>query len=454
MANERILVVDDEASMCEFLSIMLQKERYDVVTASSTTEALQKAKETPFHAAITDVRMPGKDGLDLLKLLKDVDPALPVIILTAYASQDTAIQAVNRGAFYYLTKQSKNEEIKLVVKKAVEHRYLKQENAFLKQELKLRHNEKKIIGTGEKIAEVFRLIQRVAGSDSTILLTGESGVGKELIAREIHYTSPRCDGPFVSINCGALPETLLESELFGHVRGSFTGAVRDKEGMFAVARGGTFLLDEIGETSPAIQVKLLRVLQEREIIPVGGTKPVEVDVRLIAATNADLEKQIEEGRFRADLFYRLNVIPIFIPPLRERREDIPLLVEHFLRVYDPAGRKTISTEALDLLTRYDWPGNIRELENIVERMVILQDGDALGAEDLPKKICKPWSGEQDLTLDSPLLSLEEVEKRHLLRVLNETSWQKRKASQVLGINASTLYRKLQRYGIGPNRLNT
>ena len=242
--------------------------------------------------------------------------------------------------------------------------------------------------------------------------------------------------------------------MFGHVRGSFTGAVRDKEGMFAVARTGTFLLDEIGETSPAIQVKLLRVLQEREIIPVGGTKPVDVDVRLIAATNADLEKQIAEGRFRADLFYRLNVIPIFIPPLRERREDIPLLVEHFLRVYDPTERKKITPEGLDLLTRYDWPGNIRELENIIERMVILQDGESLGVEDLPMKIRKTWSGDQDLTLDSPILSLEEVEKRHLLRVLNETGWQKRKASQVLGINASTLYRKLQRYGIGPNRLET
>ncbi|MFN0150064.1 MAG: sigma-54-dependent transcriptional regulator [bacterium] len=452
MANERILVVDDEESMCEFLSIMLKKERYDVTTVSSYNEAVEKAKETTFHAAITDINMPGRDGLDVLKSLKEIDASLPVIILTAYASQQTAIAAVNRGAFYYLTKQAKNEEIKLVLQKALEHRSLKEENALLKQELKVRHGERKIIGSSPKIEQVFRLVQRVANSDSTILLTGESGVGKELIARDLHYSSTRCEGPFVSINCGALPETLLESELFGHVRGSFTGAVRDKEGLFAVAKGGTFLLDEIGETSPAIQVKLLRVLQEREIIPVGGTKPVEVDVRLVAATNADLEKQITEGRFRADLYYRLNVIPIFVPPLRERRDDIPLLVEHFLRSCDRGGRKTISPEALELLVAYDWPGNVRELENIVERMVILQESDALGVDDLPKKICKPWSEDESLKLDSPLLSLDEVERRHLLRVLNETGWQKRKAAQVLGINASTLYRKLQRFGFEKEKL--
>lgn len=447
MPNERILVVDDEESMCEFLSIMLAKERYDVVTAASADEAIERARGGAFHAAITDIRMPGRDGLDLLRSLKETDPALPVIILTAYASQNTAIEAVNRGAFYYLTKQAKNEEIKLVVRKAVEHRQLMAENALLKQELKLRHNEKRIVGTSEKMEQVFRLIHRVASSDSTILIAGESGVGKELIAREIHYSSPRCEGPFVSINCGALPETLLESELFGHVRGSFTGAVRDKEGLFAVARAGTFLLDEIGETSPAIQVKLLRVLQEREIIPVGGTKPIEVDVRLIAATNADLEKEIERGRFRADLYYRLNVIPMFIPPLRERREDIAPLVEHFLAACDPTQRKTLTPEALDLLVRYDWPGNVRELENIIERMVVLQEEDVIGREDLPTKIREGSGGGPREVEDSPLLSLEEIEKRHLLRVLNETGWQKRKASQVLGINASTLYRKLQRYGI-------
>lgn len=452
MANERILVVDDEDSMCEFLSIMLRKERYDVVTASSPDEAIERARQGAFSAAITDIRMPGRDGLDLLTLLKETDPSLPVIILTAYASQRTAIEAVNRGAFYYLTKQARNDEIKLVLRKAIEHRHLKTENALLKQELKLRHNEKKLIGSSPKMEQVYRLISRVAGSDSTILLTGESGVGKELIAREIHYSSPRCEGPFVSINCGALPETLLESELFGHVRGSFTGAIKDKEGMFAVAKGGTFLLDEIGETSPAIQVKLLRVLQEREIIPVGGTKPIEVDVRLIAATNADLEKQIEEGRFRADLFYRLNVIPVFIPPLRERREDIPALVEHFLSVYDPAGGKSLSGEGLDLLVQYDWPGNVRELENIIERMVVLQEGMLLGIEDLPVKIRSREMAGVGAAVDGPLLSLEELEKRHLVRVLNETGWQKRRASQVLGINASTLYRKLQRYGIAQERV--
>ncbi len=447
MTLSKILVVDDEESMCQFLSIMLRKDGHEVRTASSGEKALKMISDEPFDAVITDIRMSGKNGLDVLSGVKENDPTLPVIILTAYASQETAIEAVNRGAFYYLTKQAKNDEIKLVIRKALEHRRLRVENRLLKRELRIHHDTRKAIGKSQKMEEVYRMVGRVAGCDSTILIHGESGTGKELVAREIHYTSHRADGPFVTINCGALPEGLLESELFGHVRGSFTGAVRDKEGLFAVAQGGTFLLDEVGETTSVIQVKLLRVLQEKEIILVGGTRPIKVNVRLVAATNADLEQMVKDGTFRADLFYRLNVIPIHIPPLRERQDDIPLLVDHFLKKCDPTGKKRITPEGMEVLVRYGWPGNVRELENIIERMVILQEKDTIGAEDLPPRIRSQHDGACDDDMDVSNMTLEELEKRHLLRVLDRTGWQKRKASSILGINTSTLYRKLQRYDL-------
>ncbi len=447
MPEGKVLIVDDEESMCQFLSIMLRKEGYDVKTTTSGQDAIRMVSCGSFEVLITDIRMPDIDGLDVLAGVKQADPSVPVIILTAYASQETAIEAVNRGAFYYLTKQAKNDEIKLVVRKALEDRRLRNENRLLKRELRLRHNSKTIIGKSTCIQEVFRMVHRVAPADSTVLIHGESGTGKELIAREVHYSSHRSNDAFVAINCGALPETLLESELFGHVRGSFTGAIKDKEGLFAVAHGGTILLDEVGECSPAIQVKLLRVLQEREIIPVGGTRPISVDVRLVAATNADLEQMVQDGTFRADLFYRLNVIPIHLPPLRDRRDDIPLLVDHFLGALDVKGQKTMTPEALDLLVKYDWPGNVRELENIVERMVILQEGNSLEVDDVPPRLRTRWEGSDKDEPDVSNMSLEDLEKRHLLRVLNETGWQKRKASSILGINTSTLYRKLQRYGI-------
>jgi two-component system response regulator PilR (NtrC family) len=327
MAGEKILIVDDEKNMCQYLSIMLRKEGYDVKTVHNGKKALQEIKESTFDVVITDIKMEGMDGIELLSAVKESNPTLPVVIMTAYASTKTAIDALNRGAFYYLIKRAKNDEIKMVIRNALDMHRVKNENVFLKKQLKKRDDFKEIIGKSEEIQKVFSLVNKVADTDSTILISGESGTGKELIARAIHYRSARANNPFVSINCGALPENLLESELFGHVKGSFTGAIRDKDGMFKVASGGTFFLDEVGETSLAIQVKLLRVLQEREIIPVGGTAPIKVDVRLIAATNADLEKAMKEERFRADLYYRLNVIPILIPPLRERRDDIPLLVD-------------------------------------------------------------------------------------------------------------------------------
>ncbi len=450
MAGEKILIVDDEKSMCQYLSIMLKKEGYKVKTASSGNKAVSEVKDSNYDVVITDIRMEGMDGIELLSAIKEFDPSIPVIIMTAYASQKTAIEALNRGAFHYLIKRAaKNDQIKMVIRNALDVHRVKSENTFLKKQLRSKDDFKEIIGKSEGIRKVFTLVDKVADTESTILVCGESGTGKELIARAIHYRSVRASSPFVSINCGALPENLLESELFGHVKGSFTGAIRDKDGLFKVASGGTFFLDEVGETSPAIQVKLLRVLQEREIIPVGGTSPIKVNARLIAATNADLEKAVQEDAFRADLYYRLNVIPIVIPPLRQRRDDIPLLVEHFLeKVSAKTGeKKTISKEAMNLLIEYDFPGNVRELENIMERAVILKDGDLVEAEDLTDKVRARTGSRRGLNMDTAQMTLEELEKEYLISVLEETNWQKKKASSILGINASTLYRKIQRYGL-------
>jgi len=449
MPTEKILVVDDEQSMTQFLGIVLRKEGYQVTTVSNGNDALDKVRAEAFDVVITDLRMPGMDGIQLLQSIKKLDPVLPVILMTAYASQQTAIDAVNLGAFQYLVKNAKNDEIKLIVHNALEMRRVRKENQYLKRELKKGHEEKSIIGSSEEMLRVFRMVEKVAGSEATILIQGESGTGKELIAKEIHYRSTRVQGPFVSINCGAIPRDLLESNLFGHVKGSFTGAVRDSQGLFQVAEGGTFFLDEVGEMPLATQVKLLRALQEREIIPVGGTQPIKIDCRLVAATNADLEKEVAEGRFRADLFYRLNVIPIKLPPLRHRRDDIPLLVDHFLKRYpNGAGQsKTLGKDAMELLLKYDWPGNVRELENVMERAMILDEGGVIGAEELPDKIRFGEAHRGSLIIDSPTLTLEELEKEYILKVLHHTRWQKKRTSDILGINASTLYRKLIAYGV-------
>jgi two-component system, NtrC family, response regulator PilR len=457
MAGERILIVDDEKSMCQYLSIMLKKEGYQVKTVHNGAKAVSEVKGGSYDVVITDIRMEGMDGIEVLSSVKEIDPHIPVIIMTAYASQKTAIDALNKGAFYYLIKRAaKNDEIKMVIRNALDMHRVTNENTFLKKELKRKDEFKEIIGKSEEIQAVFGLVDKVADTDSTILICGESGTGKELIARAIHYRSSRANAPFVSINCGALPENLLESELFGHVKGSFTGAIKDKDGLFKVASGGTFFLDEVGETSPAIQVKLLRVLQEREIIPVGGTQPIKVNVRLIAATNADLERAVQEDRFRADLYYRLNVIPVVIPPLRQRRDDIPLLIEHFLEHAEKKTKKkhSISKEAMELLASYDFPGNVRELENIIERAVILQEGEHVQAIDLPDKVRDRTHDRRKLVMDQAQMTLEELEREYLISVLEETNWQKKKASSILGINASTLYRKIQRYGLDREKVTS
>ncbi|MEK7823747.1 MAG: sigma-54 dependent transcriptional regulator [Candidatus Eisenbacteria bacterium] len=448
MPADKILVVDDEQSMTQFLSIVLRKEGYLVTAVNNGRDALEKVKAEAYDVVITDLKMPGMDGIQLLHQIKKHDPSLPVVIMTAYASQQSAIDAVNHGAFQYLIKNAKNEEIKLVVRNALEMRKVRSENLFLKRELKKGHEEKTIIGSSDEMVRVFKMVDKVAGSEATILIQGESGTGKELIAREIHYRSGKSQGPFVSINCGAIPRDLLESNLFGHVKGSFTGAVRDAAGLFQVAEGGTFFLDEVGDMPLATQVKLLRALQEREIIPVGGTQTIKIDCRLVAATNADLEKDVAAGRFRADLFYRLNVIPIRLPALRQRRDDIPILVDHFLKRHAQAHTpKVVNKEAMDLLLRYDWPGNVRELENVMERALILDETGVIGPEDLPEKIRFGQSQRGSLVIDTPTLTLEELEKEYILKVLNHTRWQKKRASEVLGINASTLYRKLLGYGL-------
>ena len=450
MAQEKILVVDDEESMVQFMTVLLRREGYEVMTAASGPQALELLQESSVDAVVTDLKMPGMDGIELLDRIKKLDETLPVIIMTAYASQRSAIDALNLGAFQYLEKHAKNDDIKLVVRNALALRKVRSENSFLKRQLQKTHSVKEIIGKSEPMMDVLRMVDKVAETDSTILIFGESGTGKELIARESHYRSRRSSGAFVSINCGALPKDLLESNLFGHVKGSFTGAVRDQMGQFQVAEGGTFFLDEVGEMQPATQVKLLRALQEREIIPVGGTKPIKIDVRLVAATNADLERNVRDGRFRTDLFYRLNVIPVHLPPLRQRLDDIPILANHFLRRFAAAsGPKRLSKDAMDTFLRYSWPGNVRELENIIERAVILSESDEIGIGDLPEKIVRGEAARGKLVIERPDMTLEELEREYILKVLQYTGWQKKRASEILGINASTLYRKLQTYkGLG------
>ncbi|MBM4118529.1 sigma-54-dependent Fis family transcriptional regulator [bacterium] len=455
MAQPRILLVDDEESMIRFLSIMLAKEGYEIRAVSSGKAALRELQNWRADLVISDIRMPEMDGIQLLTGIKAIDASIPVILLTAYASQETAIEAVNKGAFHYLIKQARNEEIKMVVRNALAMREVRSENVQLRRQLQDDSSLESIIGSSEAMQRIFGIVRKVAPTDSTILIGGESGTGKELIARAIHFMSGRADKPFVGVNCGALPENLLESELFGHVKGSFTGAIRDKEGLFKVAESGTIFLDEVGEGTPALQVKLLRALQEREFLPVGGTSPIKVDVRVLAATNRDLEAEVERGTFRPDLYYRLNVIPLTVPPLRDRREDIPLLVRHFLqRLAEKRNLpiKGVSKEAMELLCGYDWPGNVRELENVLERTVLLEERETLDRDSLPEKLLQdPERGAKSFFEGKPRATLEELEREYLLQVLESTGWQKKKASSILGINASTLYRKIQRYGLDRTR---
>jgi len=446
----KILVIDDEDSMCSFMEIMLAKEGYEVSSTTSGSEGISRLRGENYDLVIADLNMPEMTGIEVLKEVKSFKSEQEVIVMTAFASVDTAIEAMKQGAADYVTKPFKVDEVKLVIEKTINRRRLIHENTSLKAQLQNENSFDNFIGNSDPVVRLKTMARRVASSDSTVLIRGESGTGKDLIARAMHNFSSRCGGPFVTINCAALPENLLETELFGHKKGSFTGAINNKEGLFKVAGGGTFFLDEVGNTSLAIQVKLLRVLEDKKIIPVGETKPIDVDVRLIAATNADLEDDVKEGRFRADLFYRLNVIPIQIPPLRERREDIPLLVEFFVERFcekNNVSIKAVSKEAMSLLLSYDWPGNVRELENIVERAVLLNRSDQLECEDFPGKVSQPEKvavvGERQPA--NP--TLESIEKAYIHFVMSQTDGKKTEAARILGIDTSTLYRKIQRYDL-------
>jgi DNA-binding NtrC family response regulator len=454
MAKEKILVVDDERSMGEFLTLLLSKDGYRVHATTSGRDALAHLEDEVYNMLITDLRMPEMNGIELVREARKRYPELGVVVMTAFASLESAVEALRLGASDYITKPFHVDEIRAVVEKALDGIALRRENRKLKAKLLEEGSVPHIIGGSAQTRELLDLIHRVAPSDSTILITGESGTGKEVVAQSVHQQSERAGAEFVSVNCGALPDTLLESELFGHMRGSFTGAVRDKEGLFKVASSGTLFLDEIGDMSPALQVKLLRALQEREILPLGATKPLKIDVRVIAATNSDLEEKQRTGEFRSDLFYRLSVIPIHIRPLRERREDILELAEHFLdRACRRHGlsRKSMTDETRRLFGAYSWPGNVRELENTIERAVILSEGASLDASILPGKIQAAQGGSAGFAAGTGHGTLEEVERDYLLRVLEETGWQKKKASEILGIDPSTIYRKLQRYGIDAPR---
>jgi DNA-binding NtrC family response regulator len=445
-----VLIIDDEMGILDTIRILLKNEGFIPYTALGGKKGLEQIAALKPDLIITDVRMPDVTGLDILGSVRAHDPEAVVILMTAQASLQSAIGAVNNGAFYYIQKPFKNEELVTIVRRAAEHRTLRRENKTLKAEARRRDRSGRPVGASKSWLDALHVVESVAGTDSTVLLQGESGTGKEVVARYIHELSPRAGKPFLSINCGALPESLLESELFGHVKGSFTGASRDKEGLFSAAGEGTFFLDEIGETTPATQVKLLRVLQQREVIPVGATEAKQVNARVIAATNRDLEDEIKRGGFRSDLFYRLNVISIVLPPLRSRPGDIPLLSEAFLnRSAEARGEaaRRLAPEAVEAMERYSWPGNVRELENALERAVILAKGDTIPLSALPERVVEPRSDPlvSDAVQTNP--TLDTIERAYIMWVLENEGGNKPRTAEVLGIDPSTLYRKLSRYGL-------
>src|ERR671915_1140297 len=458
--NASILVIDDEEIMREILDALLTREGYHVRSAASAAEGLELAKSVPFDAAIVDVMMPGMDGIAALEELKKLDEELPVLMITAFASVETAISAMKRGAFDYITKPFKNDEVLVVVRNAVERRQLKAENTALRQTLQAQQqNFAGIIGRSPRMKQVFDLIIQAAPSRSTILITGESGTGKELVARAIHSNSSRSDRAFVTVNSGNLPPDLLESTLFGHVKGAFTGAVYPKKGLFDLADKGSIFLDEIGNIPLETQAKLLRVMQEREFMRLGGMEVIKVDVRIIAATNVDLKKTMEEGRFREDLFYRLNVVNVMLPPLRDRKDDIPLLIQHFLEKYGEENRKPdleLVPESLDVLMAYDWPGNVRELENVIERAVVLSTGRRIGPDLIPDHIGRPTIFQMPRFVVPPEgISFKDVitdfEKRLIESTLEAAGGVQKRAAELLHIKPTTLNEMIKRYDIRPRR---
>ena len=443
-----LLIADDDPVALALLAEVLTGEGYVVRAAAGGGECLRLAEHEPVDLAIVDLRMPDVDGLEVVRRLGSLQPGIPVVILTAFATIDTAIEAIRGGASDYLSKPFRMEQLKIVVRRILEARRLARENLQYRHELQDRFGVHNLVGQSPAMVEVYKLVARVAGLDTTVLLQGETGTGKELVARAIHYASQRADGPFVVVDCTSLPEALFESELFGHERGAFTGALSARRGLFEAAAGGTCLLDEIGELSASLQAKLLRALQEQSIRRVGGNDWIAINVRIIAATNRDLLKRVEEGGFREDLYYRLNVVTITVPPLRERTQDIPLLAQHFVERYARAAGKPprgLAPETIDLLCGYHWPGNVRELGNAIERALALSSSELLMPEDLPPQ---PRHARAPLVLPAPQMTLEEVKGWYISRVLEEVGGNKVQAAERLGIDRGTLYRMLKRRAAG------
>ncbi|HDI00318.1 MAG TPA: sigma-54-dependent Fis family transcriptional regulator [Firmicutes bacterium] len=454
MAN--ILVIEDNETMLEGISRTLERMGHRVVGVPDGLQGLEVCRKGDIDLVIADYRMQPMDGMEVLERVKRMDEDIDVVIITAYGTIELAVEAMKKGASDFITKPFSPDELKVRIDKVLEFRKARQrsqrladENLYLRQEIEVQYGE--MVGSSEKMRKVFEKIEKVARTDSSVIIYGESGTGKELVARALHYRSPRREGPFVKVNCAALAEGVLESELFGHEKGAFTGAIRRKKGKFELANTGTIFLDEVGDIPPAIQVKLLRVLQEKEIERVGGEGPIKVDVRIVAATNRDLPKMVEEGKFREDLFYRLHVIPIYLPPLRERKEDIPELVRHFLRKKcAQLGRKVpeVDPKALELLMEYDWPGNVRELENVLERAIVLCEGDRIGPSDLPLLVEREGDVLRVPEGEVPLPEmLESLEKQLIERALEKARGVKAEAARILGIKTSTLYYKMEKYGM-------
>jgi DNA-binding NtrC family response regulator len=459
MKPARILIVDDESSIRTALFRALEKRGYQILTASSLTEASNlAAAEQSLDVLLVDIRLPDGDGMDLMTKIQKMHPLCQALVLTGFGTIESAIEATKRGAFHYISKPFNIDEVLTLVQKALEHKHLRQENKALKNQLQEKYGFDNIIGNSPEISQVFQMIERVADSDSTILITGESGTGKELVAKAIHYNSPRNEKLMVPVNCGAIPEELLESELFGHVKGAFTGAITNRQGRFEIANQGTIFLDEVGDMSPSLQVKILRVLQERTFEPVGSTKTIEVDVRIIAATHKDLDLAVKNKSFREDLFYRLNVIPIKIPALRQRKSDIPILIQHFLDHFNETKRRDIqgfSVDSMDLMMSYAWPGNVRELENLIERLVILKSSGIIEPRDLPERYQQrnfTLTPEQVVFPSKGLdfnSAVDNFENNLIMQALEKTGWNRNQAASLLNLNRTTLVEKIKKKGLTP-----
>jgi DNA-binding NtrC family response regulator len=449
MKKPSILLIDDDDSMRRVMEFSLVEAGYSVRAAASGEEGLRLLEKESYGAVITDITMPGMSGMDVLARVREIDAHLPVIVITAYGTIESAVEAMKKGAFDYITKPFNRDELRLTLDKALRMRRLERENVELRAEVTDRYRFESIIGASEKLKEILNLAGRVAPSDANVLITGESGTGKELLAKGVHYNSSRAEGPFVAVNCAAIPENLIESELFGHVKGAFTGAIRDREGKFELAGGGTLFLDEIGELRADLQAKILRALQERQVDRVGGSHPISVDVRVIAATNKDIERAVKEGTIREDLYYRLSVIMLHMPPLRDRRDDIPLLVSHFLKKFNAGADLRIEAEALSTIKAYGWPGNVRELENVIERASVLRRGDVITLADLPDKLKKEKADVASIILNLPDegISLEDLEKNLIVKALEKHRGNQTRAAEYLGITRPTLIYRMEKYGI-------